>query len=218
MICIIPARGGSKRIPRKNIKRFRGKPIISYPIKTAKAAGWHTYVSSEDAEIQKIAHRYKAVVWARDPELAGDDVSTEAVLYDILQYFGDKVACLMYPTSVFARREWLLTAKAMLVDCDLVHSITQYSYPIQRALKVDGEHVSFVNVDKRNSQDIEPRYHDAAQFYVFNTAAFKRAYLEGRDLLELRAKYIELPNSEVQDIDTPEDWKEAVRKYRGRGI
>ena len=216
MLCIIPARGGSKRIPRKNIKPFLGKPIIEYPIETAHDAGYTPWVSTNDEGIARVAERAGALVWDRPSELSADGVEVEDVLSDMLGD-GNDVGCMMYPTSVFVTPIELHLAELYLKDYDLVYSIVKFGYPIQRALHiVDGE-VKLLTPDHRNSQDIPARYHDAAQFYMFDVMAFCDAWSRGKRLLELKAHGIEYATHEVQDIDTPEDWFEAEMKYKMRG-
>lgn len=215
MICIIPARGGSKRIPGKNIKPFLGKPIIEYPIKIAKFCGYDVVVSTDDREIAKVAVRAGARVLDRPPYLSLDQIEVEDVIYSIVK---DKkgVCCMMYPTSVFVHPRDLVCGN--MLGADLVYSITKFSYPIQRALEITDGEVKMINQEYRNSQDIPVRYHDAAQFYMFDVMAFCDAWSRGKRLLELRAYGIEYATNEVQDIDTPEDWAIAEMKYKARGI
>lgn len=218
MICIIPARGGSKRIPRKNIRKFIGYPIITYPIDIAINAGFDVVVSTEDAEIAQVAEDSGADVHFRPEYLAGDDIEIEDVLYNLLAGSEHKIACMMLPTSVFTRPEHLEDSINLLMKYDLVYSIVKFSYPIQRALhKVDG-YVRMVEHDHRNSQDIPARYHDAAQFYTFNVAAFLDGWEKDVRLLELDAHGIEYAINEVQDIDTEEDWEIAEMKYKARWV
>lgn len=219
MICIIPARGGSKRIPHKNIKWFLGKPIITYPIETALLAQCETIVSTDDDEIADVVWHAGAEVHSRLPSLAGDNVETEEVLYDFLKQSDAEIACMLYPTSVFAVDEDITEAKHKIEagKCDLVYSVVRFTYPIQRALRMHcDKKVEMVNHDHRNSQDIPLRYHDAAQFYVFDVITFLRMWEGGLRLLELDAIGVEYQPHEVQDIDTIEDWKIAEMKYRGR--
>jgi len=219
MICIIPARGGSKRIPRKNIKPFLGKPIIGYPIETAQEVWCDVWVSTDNDEIASVAGSVGAMVLKREEHLAGDGIETEDVLYSMLKAsYADK-CCMMYPTSVFVESQVLMNAKDIMEieGYDLVYSIVKYGYPIQRALHiVDGE-VKLLQSEHRNSQDIPARYHDAAQFYMFNVMAFCDAWSKGKRLLEMKACGIEYAAHEVQDIDTPEDWTIAEMKYKARG-
>ena len=217
MICIIPARGGSKRIPRKNIREFYGKPIISYPISIAINAGYDVIVSTEDSEIAEIAESYGADIHFRADYLAEDKVELEDVLYDVLNY-EDDIACMMLPTAVFIKPEDLATAEKMLGKYDVVYSITRFEYPPQRALVNSNGCIRMVSPEHRNSQDIQALYHDAAQFYTFNVWPFLDGWEQGLRLLELPAYGIEYLPSEVQDIDTPEDWIIAEMKYKARGL
>lgn len=222
MLCIIPARGGSKRIKRKNIKPFLGKPIIEYPTETAQEAGCQVWVSTDDSEIAGVSQAAGAIVLAREEHLAGDGIEVEDVLYSMLKASYDDKCCMMYPTSVFTKPEDLMEARDILelkwnYGYELVYSITRFSYPPQRALHiVDGE-VKLLQPEHRNSQDIPVLYHDAAQFYMFDVKAFRKAWENGKRLLEMRAHGIEYANHEVQDIDTPEDWTIAEMKYKARG-
>lgn len=214
MLCVIPARGGSKRIPGKNIKQFNGVPILWYPINTALSCGFDIVVSTDNDEIASYAELGGAEVHSRLPSLAEDHVELEEVLYDYLRDGEHETCCMMLPTSVFAKREDLIHAQELLSDYDLVYSITEYEYPPQRALTVKDGRVTMLHDEHRNSQDIPKLYHDAAQFYVFDVMAFCAAWNNGERLLEMRAHGIEYKRTEVQDIDTPEDWEIAEMKYR----
>lgn len=217
MLCIIPARGGSKRIPRKNIKPFLGTPIIRYPIVTAINAGFDVVVTTEDTEIAGVAQEAGADVIYRPEYLAGDGVELEDVLYDLLKDSDRQTACMMLPTSVFIKPEHLEESRDLLTHYQLVYSIVRFDYPVQRAMEVVDGRVRFVTPDHRNSQDIPARYHDAAQFYTFDVMAFCDAWSSGKRILELEAHGIEYGTQEVQDIDTPGDWALAEMKYKARG-
>ena len=214
MLCIIPARGGSKRIPRKNIKPFLGKPIIEYPISIARAAGFDVIVSTEDQEISGVAIRAGVSVAHRPQYLAGDDVEIEAVLFDCLKG-REGTACMMMPTSVFAKD--VTEARELMEHHRLVYSIVRYEYPIQRALEINNGVVRLESGDNRNSQDIPVRYHDAGQFYMFDIQTFLDAWMHEQRLLEMPGYGIMYAPHEVQDIDTPEDWAIAEKKYKARG-
>jgi len=219
MLCVIPARGGSKRIPRKNVKTFLGHPVITYPIAIALNAGFDVVVSTEDAEIAEIAEGAGADVTMRPYHLAQDDVELEEVLYDLLRDSEWGAACMMLPTSVFIRPEDLDESRNLLTHYELVYSVTRFEYPVQRALvRLPSGEVRMCEPEHRNSQDIPARYHDAAQFYVFDVMAFCDAWSRGKRLLEMKAYGIVYEPDEVQDIDTPEDWAIAEMKYKARGV
>jgi len=215
MICIIPARGGSKRIKRKNIRAFRGDPIISYPIAMAQVMGYDTYVSTDDQEIADISRDWGAEVIYRPPHLADDNTELEEVLYDLfLGRFADEAEALMIlPTSVFASINHLEAARDLLSTAQVVYSVVEYEYPPQRAVRFEGDYVVMDIKEYRNTQDIPRLYHDAGQYYFFNVAAFIDGWERGLRLLDLRAKAIIYEAHEVQDIDTLNDWVIAEMKY-----
>jgi N-acylneuraminate cytidylyltransferase len=218
MICIIPARGGSKRIPRKNIKPFLGRPIIEYPIATAINCGYDVIVSTEDVEIAGVAMGAGAEVTYRPVHLTGDAVELEEVLYDLLVDRDEIAACMMLPTSVFINSDHLDIGEELLAAYSLVYSVVPFEYPIERSLEIVDGRVQMTVPDYRNSQDIPVRYHDAGQFYIFRVAEFIEAWDNGKRLLDLDAKGMIYKRSEVQDIDTEEDWKIAEMKYQARGM
>jgi len=214
MLCFIPARGGSKRIPKKNIKPFITVPILWYPVNIALSCGFEVVVSTDCDEIALRAELGGAEVHSRLPSLAEDRIELEEVLYEYLRDGEYETCCMMLPTSVFAKREDLIHAQELLHDYDLIYSIVEYEYPPQRALRLNGSLVEMVGPEHRNSQDIPKLYHDAAQFYVFDVMAFCAAWSNGGRLLEMRAHGIEYKRTEAQDIDTIEDWEIAEMKYR----
>ena len=218
MLCIIPARGGSKRIPRKNIKPFLSRPIITYPIAISLNMGYDVIVSTEDTEIAGVAEEAGAEVHFRPDYLSHDYVELESVLHDLLRGSDRTTACMMLPTSVFVNPEHLEDARELLYGYEVVYSIVRYEYPIQRALEILDGDVRLIEPEHRNSQDIPARYHDAAQFYVFDVDSFMAGWSRGKRLLELQAHGIEYARNEVQDIDTPEDWAIAEMKYKARGV
>jgi N-acylneuraminate cytidylyltransferase len=223
-IAIIPARGGSKRIPRKNIKPFLGKPIIAYSIEAAIAAGCfdEVMVSTDDEEIAQVARTHGAQVpFLRTAATANDFSGTAEVLSEVLAGYAGRnthfdVACCLYPTAPFVTAELLLRGLGILEESAAASVITvaQHALPIWRAFTmVDGElrwlHPEF---EMTRSQDLLPTYFDAGQFYWLNVSAFLRE----RRLVCSRAVPLLLPRGGVQDIDTPEDWNEAEAKYRSR--
>ena len=216
-LCIIPARGGSKRIPGKNIRNFRGRPIITYPIATAIDCGYDVIVSTDDAEIERIAREAGAEVKPRMGELSGDDVEVEEVLASLLGDVEDD-CLMMFPTSVFATPNDIEEAlHGWNVTVDLLYSVVEYDHPIQRALTIDDGRVKMMKATHKNTQDYKPRYHDAAQFYLFDPLAFMAGWNRGKRLIELNAEAHIYARNEVQDIDTPVDWAIAEMKYKELG-
>lgn len=216
-LIVIPARGGSKRIPKKNIKEFLGKPIISYVIETALQIGGEVMVSTEDKEIAKISLKYGAKIpFMRSKKNASDTATTVDVLLEVLQeyekrgVFFDQIVCI-YPTAIFTNTDLIKRAISQLEHSDGSFPIVKYSYPPQRGLKIVKN--KLIMVDKRTyakrTQDIEPIYHDAGQFYVLKVDALKKE----KKLYLKNSEYILMLDSEVQDIDDITDWKIAKMKY-----
>ncbi|MBO4899289.1 MAG: pseudaminic acid cytidylyltransferase [Lachnospiraceae bacterium] len=244
-LAIITARGGSKRILRKNIKEFCGKPIIAYSIEAAlKSGSFDTVmVSTDDEEIAEIAKKYGAEVpFMRSEATSNDTATTSDVLIEVLNTYearGEKfeIAACIYPTAPFITADRLREAVGMLEKenagemnagsddmtggamdggscADTVIPVVRYSYPPQRAYEIRDGYLEFrapEYMDAR-SQDLTPWYHDAGQFYVFRTDSF----LNTRRITAGRILPMEIPETEVQDIDTPEDWKLAELKYSMR--
>ena len=221
-IAIITARGGSKRIPRKNIKEFCGRPILAYSIEAAKDSGLfdRVMVSTEDEEIAETAKRYGAEVpFFRSESTSGDFATTNDVLLEVLaedEKRGERfeLACCIYPTAPFVTAEKLRSAveKLLADDADTLIPVVQFSYPPQRAMVVREERLVFEYpqfLDSR-SQDLEPHYHDAGQFYVFRTEAF----LRNKRLMVGNILPFTVSEMEVQDIDNESDWEIAEIKYR----
>ena len=220
-IAIITARGGSKRIPRKNVKLFCGKPIITYSIEAALQSGLfeEVMVSTEDEEIAQIARKAGAhVPFMRSSESAGDYASTDDVLLEVLAAYKERGKdfdsfCCLYPTAPFVTAEKLKTAMGLLDKADSVMPVVPFSFPPQRCmiLNEEGElRMKWPEHAKTRSQDLEPYYHDCGQFYCCKTAPF------------LEYKTTDLPHMvpmimselEVQDIDNPDDWEIAELKYQ----
>lgn len=221
-IAIIPARGGSKRIPGKNIKEFCGRPIISYSIEAATRSGLfeEVMVSTDDDRIAGIAKQCGAQVpFLRTKENSGDFADITDVCFEVLgQYKNigkhyDAVCCIL-PTAPFVSAEKIAVAGKMLDsgNFDCVFPVVEYGYPIQRSLKADGDYVKMLwpeNFHKR-SQDFEKKYHDAGQFYFIKTNALEAE----KKIFVKRAGAIFLTGLEAQDIDTETDWKLAEIKYK----
>jgi pseudaminic acid cytidylyltransferase len=223
-ICIIPARGGSKRIPRKNIKPFHGKPIIAYSIEAALNSGLFDkiIVSTDDNEIADIAHIYGAEVpFIRPSELADDFTGTGAVIAHTIQWLKNngitpEYICTIYPTAPLLDNSYLIDAFEKLSRSDAVHafSVTSMPSPIQRSFKITSDNRLEMfwreNFYKR-SQDLEPAYHDAGQFYWTNLLREEQSD-EKISFSHISIPII-LPRHRVQDIDTPEDWIFAELLY-----
>lgn len=221
-IAIITARGGSKRIPRKNIREFCGKPILAYSIEAAIESGLFdtVMVSTDDEEIAGIARQYGAEVpFYRSERTAGDFATTNDVLLEVLAEYEKRgehydMGCCIYPTAPFVTAEKLRDAMAQLEtsDADTLIPVVSFSYPPQRAMIVrDGRLVfEYPQYLDSRSQDLEPHYHDVGQFYLFRTEAF----LHNRKLMIGNILPYVVSELEVQDIDNPTDWEIAEIKYR----
>ncbi|MEH6588500.1 MAG: pseudaminic acid cytidylyltransferase [Halioglobus sp.] len=221
-ICIIPARGGSKRIPRKNIRPFRGKPILSWSIEAALASVEFdtVMVSTEDREIAAVARMLGAdVPFLRSAETSDDHATTSDVLLEVLRCYAEEgrefdLVCCLYPTAPFVQPQSLSEGRARLLDSDfdVMMPVAAFSYPIWRSLKRGDEgciQMNFPeNLDVR-SQDLPQAYHDAAQWYWF----FADKFLRDRVLLGAFTGSIVLPATQVQDIDNEEDWMLAEIKH-----
>ena len=220
-IAIITARGGSKRIPKKNIKEFCGKPIILYSIEAAlnSRAFDEVMVSTDSKEIAEIAQKYGAAIpFLRSETTSNDFATTADVILEVLQRYKDNgmefesFACI-YPTAPFITSDKL--AKALYqfnnTKSDAVISVVQYSFPPQRALIIqDGKiHFQYPEFEKSRSQDLEPIYHDAGQFYICSCKAFYHTH----SLIQPNTSPFILPEVEVQDIDNISDWQIAEAKY-----
>ncbi len=221
-VAIIPARGGSKRIPRKNIKHFSGKPIIAYSIEAALLSGLfdEVMVSTDDLEIKQIAEDYGAKVpFLRSQASSNDFATTFEVLEEVLTTY-DKIGktfenmCCIYPCAPFVTAEILKEGYSVLLEnhFDSVIPMVAFSFPIQRAFKAEDKKVSFVHPEfaLTRSQDLEKRYHDAGQFYWSRVEAL----LQTKSLLNSNTGYIELSDLQVQDIDNETDWKLAELKFQ----
>ncbi|MCG7530100.1 pseudaminic acid cytidylyltransferase [Psychrobium sp. MM17-31] len=222
-IAIIPARGGSKRIPRKNIKDFCGKPIIAYSIETALESGLFdkVIVSTDDEEIAEVARKYGAECpFMRPKELADDFIGTNAVVKHTVEWYKScnitiSNVCLIYATSPLLTKETLQTAQQQYnnSDCDIVFCAVEYDFPIWRALKPSSNgNVTPIfeqSINKR-SQDLPQAIHDAGQFYWGKPNAFK---LDSSIFNEKCTPYL-IPSFRAQDIDTLNDWKKAELAYR----
>lgn len=220
-LCVIPARGGSKRIPRKNIKEFLGKPILAYSIDLALASGLFSeiMVSTDDEEIAEIAKSHGAVVpFLRSMKNADDFATTADVIREVLDQYVKfektfNYICCLYPTAPLVKVGSIDHAFKVLTQGGFasVFPIVKFSYPIQRALKVDGQKVSMVwpEYEAARSQDLKSRYHDAGQFYWISAE-----FSTQNALFTANSSFIELDEMEVQDIDNLNDWRLAELKYK----
>lgn len=220
-LAIITARGGSKRIPRKNIKEFCGKPILCYSIEAAKKANVfdEIMVSTEDAEIAQVAKKAGASVpFFRSADTSGDYASTDDVIMEVLKSYQKinqefDAFCCIYPTAPFLSGERLRSAMELLAEADSIMPVVPFSYPPQRGLVINQKGFverQFPEYATVRSQDLLKIYHDCGQFYACRTDAFLKA---GTTDVERLLPLI-LNEMEVQDIDTIEDWKMAEIKYK----
>lgn len=223
IIAVIPARGGSKRIPGKNIKSFCGKPMIAWSIEEAKASGCfdRIIVSTDDLEIAETAKAWGAEVpFLRPPELSDDHTGTLPVIRHAVEWFSQNdtpldYACCIYATAPFVSAEFLRAGLGILQQeqCSYAFSVTSYPFPIQRAVRIDYEgRVGMFQPEHFNSrsQDLEEAWHDAGQFYWGSAEAWR----EQRPLFSAHSAPIKLPRYRVQDIDTEEDWLRAEWMFR----
>lgn len=217
-IAIIPARGGSKRIPRKNVKVFCGKPMIVHSISAALESGVfdRVIISTDDTEIAEVARHYGAEVpFERPPELANDFAGTDEVLVHALNWLAERnslptYACCLYATAPFVRPDDLRRGLQLLREHQAItaFSVTSFPYTIFRALKINatGRLEMFWPENRlKRSQDLPEAWHDAGQFYWLNV----QKYLQEPRLFSENSVPVPLPRHLVQDIDTPEDWKTA---------
>lgn len=221
-IAVIPARGGSKRIPRKNIRNFCGKPIIAWSIEAAQKSGCFEsiVVSTEDAEISAIARKWGAEVpFVRPTALANDHATTDAVFSHALRAMEGiaarfKYACCIYPTCPLLDVEDLKSGLRLLhdADYDCVISITPFEFPIQQALVFDAGRVRPLDPQaiETRSQDLKGHYHDAAMFYWVNVAR----YLSSGRIFGDHTGAIRIPDLRSQDINSEQDWLLAEMKFK----
>lgn len=221
-VAIITARGGSKRIPRKNIRLFAGKPILAYSLEAALTSGLfdEVMVSTEDDEIAAIARQWGAAVpFRRSQRNADDYAGTAEVLLEVLAEYERRGrffthGCCLYPTAPLVTRELLVKGQEMLLQeaYDTVFPVLRYSAPIQRALTLaDGRvHRVWPEYDQTRSQDLPLSYHDAGQFYWFRVAALKQQQKLWTD----NSGAIVLSEMEAHDIDTLDDWSVAEFKFQ----
>ncbi|WP_028300834.1 pseudaminic acid cytidylyltransferase [Oceanospirillum beijerinckii] len=230
-LCVIPARGGSKRIPGKNIREFCGKPMIAWSIERAIESGAFDkiIVSTDSSEIAEVAKSYGAEVpFIRPEELADDFTDTLPVIKHAITAMADlglnyKYVCCLYATAPFVLVNDLKKGLGCLMNkpIDYAFSVTSYAFPIQRALKVNGNGgIEMLHPEHRltRSQDLEEYWHDAGQFYW----GAVDAWLSQRKIFSDRSAPVVLDRYRVQDIDTMADWVRAELMFKmmqteGRG-
>lgn len=222
-VCVIPARGGSKRIPRKNIRDFCGRPMIAWSISAAIESKCfdRIIVSTDDNEIAEIAKQWGAEIpFQRPAEFSGDHVATIPVIAHAIDWLSEhgncpNLTCCLYATAPFVQAEMLRRGYTQLTEsgADYAFSVTSFPFPIQRAIKVTSngrvemfqpEHFS------TRSQDLIEAWHDAGQFYWGRS----EAWLDGKILFGPGSVPVKIPRHLVQDIDTDEDWVRAEWMFR----
>ena len=221
-IAIITARGGSKRIPRKNIKDFLGKPILAYSIEAAVNSNEfdEVMVSTDDEEIAEIAKQYGAnVPFYRSEKTSGDFATTNDVLLEVIEEYEKRgqtfdMGVCIYPTAPFVTSNKIKNAINTLEnsDADTLIPVVQFSYPPKRSMVIRDEKLIFAHpefIDSR-SQDLESEYHDVGQFYCFKIEAYKK----NKKLMLGNILPMVVDETEVQDIDNESDWKIAEIKYK----
>ncbi|RUO79872.1 pseudaminic acid cytidylyltransferase [Idiomarina tyrosinivorans] len=221
---IIPARGGSQRIPRKNIREFGGKPMIAWSVEAALATPSvdQVIVSTDDAEIAEIAQQFGAnVPFLRNAELADHHTPTVPVIADAIKRMAelgqsfDNVCCL-YATAPFVRSQDLENAYQQLVErqlADYIFSVAEYAFPVQRAVTMNADsRVGLLQPDfeQTRSQDLPQAYHDAGQFYWGRV----EAWLQAKPIMSSHSYGYKLPRTRVQDIDTEADWEIAEWMFK----
>lgn len=218
-LCIVPARGGSKRIPRKNVKPFMGKPIIAYSIENALSTGLfdEIMVSTDDDEIIEVAKRYGASVpFKRSEKTANDFAILADVIQEVLGMYNergekyDNICCLL-ATCPLVKPSYIVEAFEKLIASDFisVYPVVQFSYPILRSLKMDekGEvSMNWPEYAKTRSQDLAPAYHDSGTFYWHKVEPWLEGFRKGGGIV--------IDEDLVQDIDTEQDWRMAEVKYQ----
>jgi N-acylneuraminate cytidylyltransferase len=216
-LCIIPARGGSKRIPRKNVKEFLGKPIIAYSIEVALKSGLfdEVMVSTDDEEIADVARKYGAKVpFMRSQKNANDYAVLLDVIKEVLDYYKERsqkfeYVCIILPTAPLIKIQHLISSFELIVkeNADGITPLVRFCSPIQRALKIVNGNIEMIQPQymKTRSQDLEVAYYDAGHFYWKKVDS-----IEHEDITKLG---YEISETEAQDIDTEQDWRLAELKY-----
>lgn len=220
-VAIITARGGSKRIPRKNIKKFLGSPIIKYSTDAALQAGCfdEVMVSTDDKEIAEVATSLGAIVpFMRSVNSSNDFATTADVIIEVLNEYKNygkkfKYCCCIYPTAPFITAEKLRKAYNKLIEsgAESLVTVVRFGFPILRSFKIENDLVkmNWPEHMQTRSQDLPPSFHDCGQFYFLKVDSF----MKNKKLFTDFTVPYEIPESEVQDIDNEEDWKIAEIKY-----
>lgn len=223
-VAIIPARGGSKRIPKKNIREFCGIPMIAWSIRAAWASGCfeRIIVSTDDEEISAIAREHGAEVpFLRPAELGSDTATTSQVIRHALEWIERSsgvlptLACCLYATAPFVQVSDIEHGLALLSasDADFAFTVTSFEFPVQRAIRVDVEgrvDMLYPAYYTTRSQDLEPAFHDAGQFYWGRS----QAWLAEQPIFDSHSLAIRIPHFRVQDIDSEDDWKRAELMFQ----
>jgi N-acylneuraminate cytidylyltransferase len=220
-VAILPARGGSKRIPRKNIRVFEGKPMLAWPIAAAQECGLfdRIVVSTDDQEVAAVARAHGAETpFFRPAELADDQTGVLAVMRHAIIALGEGIdyACLIYPTAPMLTAAYLHRGYETLADRpdkSFALAVTSFEFPVQRAVRITADgaiDALYPEYRQTRSQDLEPVFHDAGQF-CWGRA---RAWLAGEAMFSPVTLPVVLPRVLVQDIDTPEDWERAELLFR----
>ncbi|WP_223473512.1 pseudaminic acid cytidylyltransferase [Pseudomonas sp. BF-B-27] len=222
-LAVIPARGGSKRIPRKNIKLFCGKPMIAWSIEAALTSACfdEIIVSTDDIEIAEVARQYGASVpFMRPAELSDDYTGTIPVISHAIEWLNGKghridQVCCLYATAPFVSPEDIRQGLDILTEkgCDYAFSVTSYAFPIQRAIRINAESRVEMFIPEHfnsRSQDLEEAWHDAGQFYWGQSDA----WVSKKMFFTPNSAPVQLARHRVQDIDTPEDWLRAEWMFK----
>lgn len=222
IIAIITARGGSKRIPKKNIKDFMGKPMLAYAIEAAKDSGIfdEVMVSTDSDEIAEVARKYGAAIpFMRSEQTSNDFATTYDVLEEVLSEYKNlgkrfDFLCCIYPCVPFLKAESLKKAYELMKskNANAVNPVCRYPAPVEWAMRIENDKLVADNVEKQliRSQDLKPAYFDAGMFYFYKTETF----LSKRTTLFPNTLGYVIDELECQDIDTPDDWKMAEMKYK----
>jgi pseudaminic acid cytidylyltransferase len=226
-LAVIPARGGSKRIPRKNIRDFCGKPIIAWSIEAAHASGCFdaVIVSTDDEEIAAIAREWGAETpFMRPSELADDFTETTPVMRHAIEWYAKnatapELACCIYATAPFVSADDIRLGEKALrgTQYEYAFSVSRYPFPIQRAVRISLRGgVEMFNPEYFNtrSQDLEEAFHDAGQFYWGKS----HSWVEGKPIFSIDSIPVILPQHRVQDIDTQEDWERAESMFLAQQV
>lgn len=225
-LCVIPARGGSKRIPRKNIKEFNGRPIIAYSIEAALNSNLFdvVMVSTEDEEIAEISRQFGAEVpFIRSKKNADDFSGPGDVIAEVLANYQEigkefDIACCIYATSPLIKISRLIQCYELLIESggtlDVVFPVGKYNSPIWRSFRMENDsavYMNFPEFEKSRSQDLMDSYYDAGQFYWFYPN--KMMELKNKNVFGTNKGAIVLDDIEVQDIDQMDDWEIAEFKH-----